>query len=123
MYSKTKDSIRESQYSTKIEARFVNTLFRRIFFWNTTVPCGSKNSHNVIQLNPDEDKYYLLTTYPTLMQPLKKFSPESIRAIARNPNIDLQSIGIYSKSDIQQHIRTQQFQELLTKWTHSNNNP
>ena len=38
------------------------------------------------------------------MQPLKKFSPESIRAIARNPNIDLQSIGIYSKSDIQHHI-------------------
>ena len=49
------------------------------------------------------------------MQPLKKFSPESIRAIARNPNIDLQSIGIYSKSDIQYHIRTQQFQELLTQ--------
>ena len=47
------------------------------------------------------------------MQPLKKFSPESIRAIARNPNIDLQSIGIYSKSDIQHHIRTQQFQGLL----------
>ena len=49
------------------------------------------------------------------MQPLKKFSPESIRAIARNPNIDLQSIGIYSKSNIQYHIRTQQFQELLTQ--------
>ena len=49
------------------------------------------------------------------MQRLKKFSPESIRAIARNPNIDLQSIVIYSKSDIQHHIRTQQFQELLTE--------
>ena len=49
------------------------------------------------------------------MQPLKKFLPESIRAIARNPNIDLQSIGIYSKSDIQHHIRTQHFQEILTK--------
>ena len=49
------------------------------------------------------------------MQPLKKISPESIRAIARNPNIDLQSIGIYSKSDIQHHIRTQQFRELLTQ--------
>ena len=49
------------------------------------------------------------------MPPLKNFSPESIRAIARNPNIDLQSIDIYSKSDIQHHIRTQQFQELLTK--------
>ena len=38
------------------------------------------------------------------MQPLKKFSTENIRAIARNPNIDLQPIGIYSKSDIQHHI-------------------
>ena len=56
------------------------------------------------------------------MPPLKKFSPESIRAIARNPNIDLQSVGIYSKSDIQHHIRTQQFQELFTKWTLYNDN-
>ena len=47
------------------------------------------------------------------MQPLKKFSPESIRAIAPKPNIDLQSIGIYSKSDIQHHVRTQHFRELL----------
>ena len=88
---------------------------RRTYFWDTAVPCGSENSHNVVQLNPDVEKYYLITPYPTLMQPLKKFSPESIRAIARNPNIDLQSIGIYSKSDIQHHIRTQQFQELLTQ--------
>ena len=49
------------------------------------------------------------------MQPLNKFSSKSIRAIASNPNIDLQSIDIYSKSDIQHHIRTQQFQELLTQ--------
>ena len=49
------------------------------------------------------------------MTPLKIFSPESIRAVARNPKIDLQSIGIYSRSDIQHHICTQQFQELLTK--------
>ena len=70
-----------------------------------------KNSHNVVQLNPDENKYYLLTPYPTLIQPLKKFSPESIQAIARNPNIDLQSIGKYSKSVIQHHIRTQEFQK------------
>ena len=49
------------------------------------------------------------------MHPLKKFSAESNEAITRNPNIDLQSIGIYSKSDIQHHIRTQQFQKLFTK--------
>ena len=99
----------------KNKVHFVDTLSRRTYFWYTAVPCGSENSHNVVQLNPDEDKYYLLTPYPTLMQSLKKFSPESIRANARNPNIDLQSIGIYSKSDIQHHIRTQQFQELLTQ--------
>ena len=78
----------------KNKVHFVDLLSRRTYFWDTAVPCGSKN---------------------TLMQPLKKFSPESIRAIARNPNIDLQSIGIYSKSDIQHHIRKQQFQELLTQ--------
>ena len=49
------------------------------------------------------------------MSPLKKFSPESIRAIARNPNSDLQSIVIYSKSDKYHHIGNQQFQELLPK--------
>ena len=99
----------------KNKVHFVDTLSRRTYLWDTTVPCGSENSHNVVQLNPDEDKYYLLTPNPTLMQLLKKFSPESIVAFARNPNIDLQSIGIYSKSNTQHHIRTQPFQELLTK--------
>ena len=49
------------------------------------------------------------------MPPLKKFSPESIKAISSNPDIDLQSIVVDSISDIQHHIRSQQFQELLTK--------
>ena len=49
------------------------------------------------------------------MPSLKKFSPESIKDIARNPKLDLQLIGIYSRSDIQHHIRTQQFQEFITK--------
>ena len=57
------------------------------------------------------------------MQQLKKFSPESIRAIARNPNIDLQSTGIYSKFDIQHHICLQQLQKLLTKVEKYNKNP
>ena len=99
----------------KNKVHFVDTLSRRTYFRDTAVPCGSENSHNVVQLNPDEDKYCLLTPYLTLMQSLKKFSPESIRAIARYPNIDLQSIGIYSETDIQHHNRTQQFQELLTQ--------
>ena len=50
----------------KKKVPFVDTLSRRIYFWDTAVPCGSENSHNVVQLNPDEDKYYLLTPYPTL---------------------------------------------------------
>ena len=49
------------------------------------------------------------------MPPSKKSSTKSIRANARNPNIYLQLIGIYFRSDIQHHIRTQKFQELLTK--------
>ena len=43
------------------------------------------------------------------------YETESIRVISRNPNIDLQSIGIYSKTDIQHHLRRQHFRELLTK--------
>ena len=90
----------------KNKVHFVDTLSRRSYLWDTANPCGSENSHNVVQVNPDEDKCYFLSPYPTLMQPLEKFSPESIRAFARNLKIDLQSIGIYSKSDIQHHIRT-----------------
>ena len=115
MFLKINVVTNESRYSIKNEVHFVNTLSRRTYFWDNAVPSGSKNSHNVVQLNPDEEKYYLLTPYPTLMQPLKKCSPESIRAFARNPNIDLQSIEKYSKSDIQNHIPTQQFQELPTQ--------
>ena len=107
----------------KNKVHFVDTLSPRTYFCDTSVPSGSKNSHNVVQTKPDEDKYYLLTPYPTLMQPLKKVSPERTRAIARNPNIDLQSKGIYSKSDIRHHIRTQQFQEILKKWTQYNDSP
>ena len=45
--------------STKIffknNVHFVDTLSRRTNFWETAVPCGSENSHNVVQLNPDDD--------------------------------------------------------------------
>ena len=114
-FLKINAAIKESLYSIKTKYILLTHFQDEHIFWDTAVPCGSENSHNVVQFNPDEDKYYLLTPYPTLMQSLKKNSPESIRAIARNPNIDLQSIGIYSKSDIQHHIRTQQFQELVTQ--------
>ena len=99
----------------KFKVDILDTLSRRTCFWNTAVQCGSEKSHNIVQLNPNKDKYYLLTLYPSLIPPLKNFSPEYLSTIARNPNIDLQSIGLNSRSDIQHHIRTQQFQELFTK--------
>ena len=114
MFLKIKDVTKESPYSTEIKYILLIHLQDEHMFEIPQSHVDLKIA-TVVQLNPDEEKYYLLTPYPTLMQPLKKFSPESIRAIARNPNIDLQSIGIYSKSDIQHHIRTQQFQELLTQ--------
>ena len=51
------------------------------------------------------------------MQPLKKFSLEIIRAIARNPNIDLQSIEIYSESDFQHQPVHNNIKNHLKKWT------
>ena len=71
----------------KNRVHFVDTLSRRTRFWDTAVPSGSENSHNVVKLYSDEDKYYLLTPYPTLMPPLNKFSPESIRVFSRKPNM------------------------------------
>ena len=38
-----------------------------------------------------------------------------LNVIVREPNIALLSLGIYSKSDKQHHLRTQQFHELITK--------
>ena len=68
----------------------------------------------MVQLNPNEDKFHLLSPYPTLKSPSKKFLPEIICAIGRKPNVDLQSLKNYPKTNIH-HIRTQQYQELLTK--------
>ena len=36
----------------KNKVYFLDTLSRRTYFWDTVVPCGSENSHNVVQLNP-----------------------------------------------------------------------
>ena len=94
-----------------------------LFFWFTTVPCGSKNSHNVVQLNPDVDKYYLLTHYPTIMQPLKKCSPESIRATARNPIFiyNQSAHTLISTSNIT--FEHNNYKNYSQKWTQYNNNP
>ena len=45
----------------KNKVHFVDTLSLRTYFWDTAVLCESDNSHNVVQLNPDEDKDYLFT--------------------------------------------------------------
>ena len=74
-----------------------------------------KKNHNVVLLNPNENKLYLLTQDPILKPSFNKFSPKTICAKARNPIKDSQSIVIFSRSDIQHHIRTQELQEVLTK--------
>ena len=40
----------------KNKVYFVDTISGSNFFCDTAVPCGSENSRNVVQLNPDEDK-------------------------------------------------------------------
>ena len=83
----------------KNKVNFVDTISRRTNFCDTADPCGSDNSHIIVQLNPDDDKYYLLTSYPTLMPPLKKQSAESIKAIARN-RIYIYNQWVYTQDKI-----------------------
>ena len=71
-FLKINDVIKESLSFIRIKYISLTHFHVRTYFWDTAVPCGPENSHNVVQLNPDEDKYYLLTPYPTLMQSLKK---------------------------------------------------
>ena len=99
---------------------FSNSSFRRYLYktniiWVTAVPLGSEYSHNVVQMNHEEVKLDLLAPCSTSKPPQKKFSPKKLCTRARNPNIDLQPKGIFSKSNIQHHIQKQQFHELLTK--------
>ena len=61
MFLKINDAIKESPSFIKNKVHFVDTLSRRTYFWDTAVPCESENSHNKVQVNPDEDKFYLLT--------------------------------------------------------------
>ena len=56
----------------KNNVHFVVKLSRITYFWDTAVTCGSENSQNEVQLNPDENKYCLLTPYSTLMLSFKK---------------------------------------------------
>ena len=116
MFLKIKDVTKESLFSSKIKYILLTHFQYEHYFGIQPFHVDLKQATMyVVQLNPDEDKYYLLTPYPTLMSSLNKFSSENIRTFARNPKTDLRSLGIYSRSDIQHHIHTQQFQELLTK--------
>ena len=71
MFLKKKYVTKESLYSTK-KVHIVDSLSIRTYFFDTAVSCGSEKSYTVVQLNPDEDIYYLLTPYPTLVPPFKK---------------------------------------------------
>ena len=76
----------------KNKVHFDDIFSRRTYVWDTAVPCGPKNIHNVVQLNPDEDKYYLLTPYPTLMQLLKNFHQKAFELLIAT------QISIYNQS-------------------------
>ena len=81
MFLQTIDA--KSKHPISIKTKFIvsiGNLSRRTSFWDTAVPCGSEYSHNVVQLNPNEDNFYLLTPYPTLMSTLTK---TIIRSYAR----------------------------------------
>ena len=106
--------MKESQYSIKIKyILLIHFQVGHIF----GIPQSHVDQKTATIPTIKSRRRKILPTYtiPYTYATTKKFSPQSIRAIARNPNIDLQSIGIYSKSDIQDHIRTYQFQELLTQ--------
>ena len=81
-----------------------------LIFLGYSCPIGSEISHNVAQLEPYKDQFYQLKPNLVLLPFSIKFLPETIRAIARNSNIDLQSIGKYY---IQHHICTQQNRDFL----------
>ena len=44
----------------KNKVLFVNSFCRRTYFCDKAVPCRSKNIHNVLQPNSDEDNYHFL---------------------------------------------------------------
>ena len=92
----------------KNQVHFVDTLSRRKYFGYRS-PMYIRKQPQRLSKKPRRRKLLRTITLPLFKAPLKKFSSESIRAIARNPNIDLQSIGIYSKPDLQHHFCTQQF--------------
>ena len=73
---KIKDATKESPFSTKIKYILLTHFHKELIFGKQQSHVNQKNSHNVVQLNPVEDKYYLLTPYPTIMQPLKKNFPK-----------------------------------------------
>ena len=114
--------LQKNPYILQNKVRFVDTLSRITSFWDSAVSWGSESSHNVVQLKPDEDRYYLLTSYPTLMPPLEELSPESIRAFARNSNIDLESIDIYSRSDDNITSAHKNFKNIIQKWIENKDN-
>ena len=122
MFLKINVVIKESEYSTKIKKHFDDTLSRRTYFWDTAVPCGSENSHNVLQLNPDEDKYYLLTPYPTLLQPLKKFYLTVLELLpATRISFYNRSTSTLYQTDNTRFVHNN-FRDYLQKWTQYNDN-
>ena len=106
----------------KIEVQLVDTLSRRTYFWNTAVPGGSENSHKIVQLNPDEVKDYPLIPYPTLMQPLKKFSAE-LELLPAIPILSYNQSAYTLNQTFKITFEHNIFKNCSLKWTKSNDNP
>ena len=73
MFLKIKDALKESEYSVKLKYIWLIHFPEVLIFGIQQSHADEKTALNVVQLNPDENNYYLLTPYPTLMQQLKKF--------------------------------------------------
>ena len=103
---------KEYLYFIKHKLKFVSSYHEELIFGMQLSHVDLKTAvmyHSLIQTKIN----FIFSHKTLLISTLRKLSPESNRVIARNTNIGLQSTCMYSKSDVQHHIRSQQFQELL----------
>ena len=99
MFLKINVVTRESQFSVKPKVILLIHLQDEHIFEIPQSPVDQKQLKRRT-IKPRRRKILPTNTIPNINATIKKFSPESIQTIARNPNINLQSIEIYSKSDI-----------------------
>ena len=90
MFLKVSDVIKESQFSAKIKYFLCIHFHAKLLFGLQQSHLDQKKSHNIVQLNPDEDKHDLLTPYPNnrtnnRTAPYHKFSISQQSSISNKP--------------------------------------